>query len=240
LDNEKIVNLKHQVALFQTILNHAGSVLVDGEIRDYLSVKFPIRDEKGVLFATGLVATDITERKKNESIIYKMAHTDQLTQLSNRAHFNQRFDETIELAKRENKKLALLMIDLDNFKPVNDTYGHQIGDRLLQKVAGIFKKVSRDTDIAARIGGDEFAIILVYPDNKKMIKLIAKRIVDEINKPIIISEHNINIGVSVGIAIFPDDEEDKEKIIYKADLALYEAKKNGRNTFKFYEPKSRK
>jgi len=208
---------------------------VHGKLRDYLSVKFPIHDDKGILFATGLVATDITERKINEAQILKLAHTDQLTQLSNRIHFNQRFDEALKLAKRENKKLALLMIDLDKFKSVNDTYGHQVGDKLLQEVSSIFKKNSREIDIVARLGGDEFAIILVHPENKGEITLIAQRIIDEIKKPILITKQKIQVGASISISIFTGDEASKEKFIRQADFALYEAKKAGRNTLKFYE-----
>ncbi len=208
---------------------------VDGELRDYLSVKFPIFNEQGVIFATGLVATDITDRKKDEQKIYKLANTDHLTQLCNRAHFNQRFDETIKLAIREKKKLALLMIDLDKFKPVNDEYGHQVGDEILQKTADILNQACRETDIVARIGGDEFSIVLVYPDSRNDIELVAQRIIDEIRKPILTAEHKIYIGASIGISIFPDDDKDKDKLIYKADMALYKAKNNGRNNLKFHE-----
>jgi len=235
-ENDKNVIAKnHSITLEE-------KVMVSGGIRYYLSVKFPVHDEEGILFATGLVATDITERKKAEdktyAHFYKVAHTDDLTQIHNRAYFNHQFDNLLTLAKRENKKLALLLIDLDDFKPVNDSYGHLVGDELLKKAAQIFKKSCRETDIVARLGGDEFAIILVSPDNKKTIDLLAKKIIDKINKPILISKHNIKISSSIGIAIFPEDDKDKDKLINKADLALYEAKKSGRNTLKFYNPKT--
>jgi len=180
------------------------------------------------------VSTDITERKRNEANILHLAQTDQLTQLTSRMHFHQRFDETINLAKRENKKLALLMIDLDKFKPINDNYGHPAGDNVLQKVASILKQTSRETDVVARLGGDEFAIIYVHPAKKEDVSLLAQRIVNAIKKPIQIADQSIQVGASVGIAVYPDDGKDKEKLINKPDLALYEAKRDGRNIFKFH------
>jgi len=186
---------------------------------------------------TGLLR-DITDRKMAEEQIRKLAMTDQLTGIANRNQFNQRFNENLKLARRENKLLALMLLDLDKFKPVNDTYGHPVGDALLQHVASIFTKFSRDTDVVARLGGDEFAIILVHPDDQEAAGLSAQRIVDEILKPTNLMGHEIQIGTSVGISLFPNDAKDEENLIKKADLALYEAKEAGRNTFRFYRPET--
>ena len=162
--------------------------------------------------------------------------TDQLTGLANRNQFHQRFDEHLKLARRENGRLALMLLDLDKFKPVNDTYGHQVGDALLKTVAAVFQKHSRETDIVARLGGDEFGVLLVHPDDKGAAGISAQRIIDEIEKPLTIMGHEIRIGTSIGIALFPDDAETEDDLIHKADLALYEAKRMGRNTYRFFEP----
>jgi len=207
---------------------------VGDNLRNYLSLKFPIFHDDGTLFATGIIATDITERKEYEAKINNLAHTDQLTQLSNRRHYYQRFDDAINLAERENKKLALLMIDLDKFKFINDNHGHQVGDIVLQQAASIFKKTSRKTDVVARLGGDEFAIILVHPANKEEITLVAQRIINAIKKPMKIDGNTIQIGASIGIAVFPDDDKSRDELIKKSDSALYEAKEDGRSTFKSY------
>ncbi|MDX8398721.1 MAG: GGDEF domain-containing protein, partial [Gallionellaceae bacterium] len=134
------------------------------------------------------------------------------------------------------KRLALMLIDLDKFKPVNDTYGHPVGDALLQAVATIFTRHSRETDVVARLGGDEFAILMVHPESKEAAGVSAQRIVNEIMKPLTIMGHQIKIGTSLGIALYPDNGMNEEELIKKADIALYEAKNSGRNTYRFYQP----
>lgn len=181
------------------------------------------------------VMRDITEQKRAQEEIQRLAMTDQLTGLANRNQFHQRFNETLKLAERENKRLALLLLDLDKFKPVNDTYGHPVGDALLQTVSAIFTKCSRETDVVARLGGDEFAILMVHPESSEAASVNAQRVVDEILKPVNIMGYDIQIGTSIGISLYPDDGENEEDLIQKADLALYEAKEAGRNTFRFYK-----
>ena len=128
-----------------------------------------------------------------------------------------------------------MLLDLDKFKPVNDTYGHLVGDILLQRVATIFKEHSRTTDIIGRFGGDEFAIVLIHPESTELVETVAERILSEIGKPTFISGNNIEIGVSIGISMSPDDGVDTKSLISAADLALYRAKNNGRNCYRFHQ-----
>ncbi len=178
----------------------------------------------------------IIVRKQVEEEVRLMAMTDHLTNLSNRRHFKQLIEQSIKLAYREKKTVAMMMIDLDKFKPVNDSYGHQVGDALLQSVASILTKYSRDSDFVARLGGDEFAILVIHPENKEGVKVSAKRISDEIKKPIYIEEHKIEISASIGIALYPENAKNDEELIKNSDLALYEIKKRGGDDFLFYLP----
>jgi len=196
----------------------------------------PTFDSAGQVISVEGIAHDITERKEAEEKIRKLAMTDPLTGLANRTQFHQRLTQSMKLAKRESKSLALMMMDLDKFKPVNDTFGHPAGDTLLQAVASIFAKFTRETDIVARLGGDEFAILFVHPENKENAKTSAQRIIDEIKKPITIMGNEILIGTSIGIALYPEDDDDMEGLIKKADLALYKAKESGRGIFTLYSP----
>ena len=180
------------------------------------------------------VMRDISERKQAQDEIQRLAMTDQLTGLGNRNQFNRRFDESLRLAAREKNRLALILLDLDKFKSVNDTFGHPTGDALLQSVAGVFKSNCRETDIVARLGGDEFAILLVHPEGIPNIQMVVERIIGKIGKPFRIFDDDIVIGVSAGIAIYPDDAADKESLIRMADLALYEAKRPDQNSFMFF------
>ncbi len=179
---------------------------------------------------------DITKQKEVEESIRQMALTDSLTGLANRNQLQQRLEQSIKLAKREGAPLALMMIDLDRFKPVNDNFGHPTGDALLKVVASIFTKLTRETDLVARIGGDEFVIIVVHPDSIEGVEIIAQRIIDEIEKPISIIGNEIQISTSIGIALFPKDANNQEELFKKADLALYRVKESGRGSFNLYHP----
>ena len=129
---------------------------------------------------------------------------------------------------------ALMMLDLDRFKYVNDTYGHPIGDKLLIKVAERLKSLFRDNDIIARLGGDEFAIVLGGLDNHQIVKKAAIRIIKTLSTPFIIDDTRLDIGSSIGISLSPDDDTTIVELIRKSDLALYKAKENGRGTYTFF------
>jgi len=178
------------------------------------------------------VVRDITERKASEEAIRRLAMTDPLTGLCNRNAFNSKFEDAIAQSKRLDLHLALLMLDLDKFKPVNDQYGHPVGDALLIEISKHLKDICRDTDVVARLGGDEFAVILTNLENPDGAHGPAQKIIEALSTPMEIMGHTVQIGTSIGIALYPDHSEDMDSLITKADDALYEAKNAGRNTFR--------
>lgn len=176
------------------------------------------------------VVHDLTERKHWENKLSELAMTDTLTGLANRSQFENKISDAIKLANRSiEQNFALLMIDLDNFKPVNDTYGHQAGDEVIKHTAKIFKKETRDVDTVARLGGDEFAIILLGKITQDNVMKLSKRIIDSINKPIAFEGNEIKVGCSIGINIVYDNEQSIDEIVRCADIALYQSKNSGRN-----------
>ena len=187
----------------------------------------------GNIKITGLLR-DITERKKWEEEIKLLAMTDPLTGLANRNEYNRRLEELAKQALRFNRQFALMQIDLDKFKPVNDTYGHPIGDALLQHVAKVLISSCRDVDIVARLGGDEFSIIVNGINQPDDVSILAKRISENLSVPVMIENHNIQISASMGISYYPNDSMEIEELIRMADEAMYLSKKEGRNTYRIY------
>lgn len=183
---------------------------------------------------SGFVTTylDVTEQRRNQALIAHMAHHDLLTDLPNRLLFNDRLNQALAMASR-GVTVALLYLDLDKFKPVNDSHGHAAGDKLLQSVAKRLTSTVRETDTVARLGGDEFAIILVSAGSRFDTGLLCSRIIADLNRVFMIDDHKIQIGASIGIAMAPDDGVIAEELLKKADSALYECKEAGRGTFKF-------
>ena len=210
--------------------------LVNGKIRWIWATGEHQLTSAGQALRMAGVVMDITERKEAEEKIRHLAMTDPLTGLANRTQFDLRLQQSMKLANREGKSLALMMVDLDKFKPVNDTFGHPAGDALLQAAASIFIKFTRETDLVVRLGGDEFAILVVHPKAEESVGKNAQRIIDEIKKPITIMGDEIQIGASIGIAFYPKDADNQEGLLKKSDLALYEAKESGRGIFTSYRP----
>ena len=182
-----------------------------------------------------IAAVDITERKRAEARVAHMAHHDALTGLANRVLLRQRMDEALARARRTGKGAAILYIDLDNFKSVNDTLGHSHGDLLLQRVAERIRAALREGDTAARLGGDEFAIIQNDVADPAEVSALARRLVAELAEPFDIMGHQAVIGASVGIALAPGDGDDADKLFKSADLATYRAKADGKGAFRFFE-----
>ncbi len=172
---------------------------------------------------------DVTTHVRN-------SYRDTLTGLPNREALRARLVERLAMAKRENRAVAVLYVDLDRFKAVNDTLGHPVGDALLRKVAGRFKSALREGDIVARLGGDEFAVIQSDALQPESAKALAARLVDLLGRAYAFDGHMLNIGASVGVAMFPDDGLEPDTLFKNADLALYRAKAEGRDTFRFFEP----
>ncbi|WP_264046361.1 sensor domain-containing diguanylate cyclase [Methylobacterium flocculans] len=186
---------------------------------------------------TGYVAAvrDITERKEAEHRIAHMARHDALTDLANRTLFRERLTQEIAQSRRRAGGFAVLCLDLDRFKAVNDTFGHHAGDILLRTVAQRLRAIVRTEDTVARIGGDEFMVIQTGPVVASSIRTLARRIIDTISQPIDLDGDPIVVGTSVGIAVAPQDGMDPDQLCRNADLALFEAKNAGRNTFRSYE-----
>ena len=178
--------------------------------------------------------TDITERKRNEERIYNLAHYDGLTKLPNRAFFLNNLDESLTLATNTNNKLAVLFLDLDNFKMINDTMGHASGDELLILVANHLRSSIRENDNVARLGGDEFTIILRDIESHDDIEAAVERIMSITKRSVTIGKKDIVISPSIGISVFPDDAIDKDTLLKNADIAMYQAKADGKNNYKFF------
>jgi len=180
------------------------------------------------------VFSDITVLKETEKELENLAYYDALTGLPNRVLFKDRLNQGIYAAKRDGHKLAALLIDLDRFKYVNDTLGHDAGDELLQIVAKRLASFVRETDTVARQGGDEFTIVLSEINDPEDSSIIAQNIINNLKEPIEVKGNMVNIGASIGIATYPDDGIDFEQLLKNADLALYKAKDNGRNNYQYF------
>ena len=178
---------------------------------------------------------DITERREAERKVRLQANYDALTALPNRYMLDEYLEKSIALARRRNERMALMAIDLDRFKEVNDTYGHAIGDQVLQAAAKRMKACLRASDMLARQGGDEFIAVLQSVDFDATVGLVALRVIEEVSRPYQIAGHDISIGASVGIALLPDDGSRIDEILKHADSALYGAKHNGRETLHFFQ-----
>ncbi len=176
---------------------------------------------------------ELKSEKQKEKLDYQ-AHHDSLTGLANRILFNDRLIKGIAQAKRKGKKMALLFIDLDHFKEINDSLGHDIGDRVLQSVTKLLKNVVREEDSIARLGGDEFTVLLADLSNGEDASISAQKIIEVLDKPIKVEDHELHISSSIGISLYPDDGDMPQDLLKYADSAMYKAKEEGRNNFQFY------
>ena len=193
-----------------------------------------IWDNSGNAMRRVCIFSDITERKISEEHIQYLATHDQLTALPNRTLFQDRVQRALAVAQRENKQLALLYIDLDHFKPVNDRLGHSVGDQLLRAVAVRMNACVRESDTVARIGGDEFVVLLPSIKSPADTLAVAQKIIQRLNESFEISNNIVTISASVGVAIYPDDGADESELSKHADAAMYRAKQSGRNTIEAY------
>lgn len=182
------------------------------------------------------VFSDITKRKEDEEIIRYQANYDALTELPNRHLLMDRLGFELQRAKREHTIVALMFIDLDRFKPINDTYGHMVGDQLLWEVSKRLTNNVRETDMVARLGGDEFTIVLPNIADIGEVEHMARRILNEIARPFDLNGRELFISTSIGITVYPDDATDISTLMTNADNAMYRAKDEGRNTFCFFTP----
>ncbi|WP_127520385.1 diguanylate cyclase [Mesorhizobium sp. Z1-4] len=184
----------------------------------------------------GFVTTylDVTEQRRNQQLVSHMAHHDPLTDLPNRMLFNDRLTTAVAQVKRRGL-MAVHYLDLDKFKPVNDSFGHKAGDEMLIGVAERIRKAVRENDTVARLGGDEFAIVQTGINQRGDAAVLANRVLALFEKPFELSVTSVKLGISIGIALGPDDGATSDDLLMKADNALYCSKSGGRNRFSFFE-----
>ncbi|HZV65542.1 MAG TPA: EAL domain-containing protein, partial [Telluria sp.] len=195
-----------------------------------------VRDNLGVITHYVGVFSDITKVKESQDKLDHMAHHDPLTALPNRLLFHDRLQHALQRAGRDGEQLAILFIDLDRFKNVNDTLGHHIGDELLKQVAIALTGRLRDGDTLARLGGDEFIVLLENVDGAFGAGHVAEKLMAMFEQPFIVADYELFVTGSVGISLFPNDATDLNMLIRNADVAMYQAKARGRNGYQFYAP----
>lgn len=238
--------------MFKGSKDHPTGVRLEVEGRDNNSRKFPLDlaiscSRIGEMFTLSVFARDITERKQWDEKIRMLAYSDSLTKLPNRQAFKEQVTRAIKVAKRHQRVGAILYLDLDEFKRINDTLGHDIGDMLLKNITNRLEGQLRETDLVganygdetecrniARLGGDEFTVLLEDIQKPEVAALVAKRVQDAIARSYNLNGHEVYITPSIGIAIFPRDGHDVEELLKNADTAMYHAKAVGKNNYQFY------
>ena len=233
--------------LFDSIRPYMDQVMTGREVkyeRDAIDEKgnvhrvevqyLPQVAENGSVLGHFGIVQDVTERKRNEALLQYLASHDQLTQLPNRSRFLEQLAAEIARATRYEYRIGILFIDLDRFKNVNDTLGHEFGDSLLVAVAQRFRDTLREVDMVARLGGDEFTAILSEIKSPQEAASSAQRLLNSLAQPIEINGQEIFAGASIGISVFPDNGADTKTLLRNADMAMYRAKELGRNTFQFF------
>jgi len=233
LANVTTKNPTQLVVEIQSILSRRkpGAFIIErSDGRTYASTNAPMADG-------GYVVTldDITEARRSEEKISHLAHYDALTDLPNRVLFSEKMKELLSRG-RKGGEIAVMSLDLDDFKSVNDTFGHPIGDKLLQSVAERMRGCIRETDAAARLGGDEFAVVQTLINGPADTTSLAARLIETVGAPYQLDGHQILVGTSVGIAIAPADGAEPDLLMRNADTALYRCKADGGNTYRFFEP----
>ncbi|MBF0275556.1 MAG: diguanylate cyclase [Nitrospinae bacterium] len=211
----------------------------NGEVYPQHMTITAIKNNEGKTVQFSSIFYDITELKRNEEDMKHRAYHDALTDLPNRLLFEDRIHMALNRVKRHHgHQIAIMFMDLDGFKAVNDSYGHGTGDELLQEVAQRLSKIMREEDTVSRLGGDEFTMLFQEIDGRKDMKQVAERILSSISAPFLIKDKNISVGISIGISLYPDDGDTKELLMKKADDAMYEVKKSGKNSYAFFDEAS--
>ncbi|TQV68251.1 EAL domain-containing protein [Exilibacterium tricleocarpae] len=213
----------------------------DGTYHTYLMLKFPLRDRQDKVFGVCTICTDITERKAAEDALREqqsrlnyLAFHDALTGLPNRTLFYDRISQGLARAQRNDSKLVLMLLDLDRFKNINDSLGHDAGDLLLKAVSQRLHEGIRDMDTVARLGGDEFVVVLEGIHDRDDVTFIANKLLATLARPVSIHGHEITTTVSIGISVYPQDGDNTDELLKHADIAMYKAKEAGKNNYQFY------
>lgn len=196
----------------------------------------PITGQKNQLQHLVCIETNLTTKKLQEAELRQKAYFDPLTRLPNRSMMEDELSRSLSVAKRYNRSMAVLFLDLDGFKEVNDNHGHETGDKLLVEVADRLRTMLRQGDLVARLGGDEFVILLNNIKSLVEVEKAAQRILETVHQPYSIENRDISIGTSVGISVYPHDDKDESGLLRDADLAMYQAKNRGKNNYVIYTP----
>lgn len=223
---DKTVSLAHNAVLIRR----------DGTESTIEDSTAPIHDHDGEIIGAVMVFRDVTKAREMELKLCHLAQHDALTDLPNRTLLNDRLNHAISLARRHGTLVAVLFLDLDRFKHVNDFLGHAVGDRLLQEVGQRLTATVRGSDTVSRQGGDEFVVVLSEVEHARNAARHAEKIHAALSAPSTLAQHDLRVKVSIGISIFPDDGQDAETLIKRADAAMYHAKVDGRNTHRFFTP----
>lgn len=206
----------------------------DGQVyAEHLTIN-AISNKDGSIYRHIAVFSDITEKKQAEDLVWHQANYDSITHLPNRRLFMDRLKQEIGKSRRNHLPMALFFIDLDRFKEVNDTYGHDVGDKLLAEAAQRMHACVRDSDTVARLAGDEFTVILPEMDCQDRIGHIAGQMLEKLSQPFLIQDFSLQISGSIGIALYPEQSTDLNDLLNKADIAMYAAKRQGRNQYSLY------
>lgn len=249
--NKKLsVELGREVKIgFETLTEKSRTGAIDENNWTYIhkdGSRIPVRlsvtalyDPQNNIYGYLGIAHDISEQLKTEEQLEKLAYFDPLTKLPNRMLYSDRLEQAIAFASRNKSKFSVFFIDLDKFKFVNDNFGHEVGDKLLIKVANILTRCVRRSDTVARLGGDEFTVILPNinsPYDRDSVSLIAEKIIAQLSQDFIIDDNLVQIGASIGVAVYPEHGSDVSSLNKHADIAMYQAKDRGRGQHAFYDP----
>jgi diguanylate cyclase (GGDEF)-like protein/PAS domain S-box-containing protein len=206
----------------------------DGSITPALSTISTVRSESGEPISHIAIYTDVSQMKKSQQHMAHLAHHDPLTNLPNRVLFYERLEHCLERAARREGQVAVIFLDLDHFKNVNDSLGHSFGDKLLIQVAAALTAAVRGEDTVARIGGDEFTILIEEMRDKANLSSVVKKVLRAFDREFRLGESSVRVTPSLGVSLSPEDGEDAETLMHNADAAMYRAKAKGRNTYQFY------
>ncbi|MES2758325.1 MAG: diguanylate cyclase [Pseudomonadota bacterium] len=228
--------LRHVIATKEIFRGELSYTSATAGVQEYEYIFAPAVDEGGSVAAIAGTARNITERKAAEEESWKWANFDVLTGLPNRRLFRDRLEQDLRHSERTGVPIALMFVDLDRFKSVNDQLGHDAGDLLLQQAAQRIASCVRRTDTVARLSGDEFTVILTEVNDVKHVEILAQEIVDELSRPFQLVDDVMGISCSIGITLFPNDALTPEDLLRNADQAMYVSKADGRNRFHFFTP----
>jgi len=210
-----------------------SATLERGGVKRYVDGRVSGINGGGKITGYVLMLRDITERRMAEETIHRMAYHDPLTGLPNRYLVSDRLEQGLSQAKRRGSLLAVMLLDLDGFKLVNDTLGHNVGDLLLRAVAGSIEGVLRKSDTVGRMGGDEFLVVLPEVKTPEGVAAVASKLLKTVRQARTVDGHDISVTTSIGLALYPWDGADAQELIQRADSAMYRAKESGRDTYRF-------